>query len=256
MNQDEKPPKPIYVYVLTDPRYPDDVRYVGVTVNPQRRMREHILEAKNGKRSHRANWIRSLLNDELLPIMAEIDETNNEEWQQCEVAWIAYYREMGCDLVNSTDGGEGVRGHIKSEEHRRKQSEAMSGEKNSLYGKHHSEESKRKISLALSGENHPQYGLRGVNSPHYGKRQSVETRRKKSELSPTKKPVLQYDKFGHFIRQWDGVRIAERETGICLQNIIQCCKKNGYKSAGGFVWRYADDPLLGEYPTQLKLDLE
>lgn len=228
------PAKIISVYVLIDPRN-GQVRYVGVTSNPKQRLRDHIRTAKKEKH-HRATWINSLLSEGLTPVMDIIDETNNEEWQQCEIAWIAHYRGLGYDLVNATDGGEGTRGCIPSKETRRKQSES---------GKNRppiTDEARKNISRE--------------NNHNYGKSFSEEHRKRISDSNPNKRPVLQYDKFGHFIRQWDGIKTASRETGIYWQNITACCRRNGYKSAGGYVWRYADDPLLGEYPMQLKLDLE
>jgi len=260
MSQDEKPPKPIYVYVLTDPRT-GDVRYVGVTNNPKSRFSKHMHNAKVSS-NHRANWISSLVRDGLKPIMTIIDETNNENWQQCEIAWIAYYRGLGCNLVNSTDGGEGSRGIIRSEEYRRKISESQRGERHNMYGKHHSEESRRKNSEAHLGKRHSEQSRKRMSEARagekhymYGKRHSEKTRKKMSEVSGKKRSVLQYDKFGHFVKQWDRATVASEETKICLQNIIACCC-GGRKSAGGYIWRYADDPILGIPPTQLKLDFE
>ena len=63
-------------------------------------------------------------------------------------------------------------GRAKSEEERRKLSEANKGNQNWL-GKHHSEEMKRKMSEARKGE----------GNPAYGKPQSEESNRKRSETT-------------------------------------------------------------------------
>ena len=47
-------------------------------------------------------------------------------------------------------------------------------------GKHLSEETKAKMSNALKGQNNPQYGLKGENSPRYGKHHSEEAKAKMS----------------------------------------------------------------------------
>ena len=52
-------------------------------------------------------------------------------------------------------------------------------------------------------------------------------------------PVVQYTLLGEFIKIFDSASVAEEETGICGTNIIKCCKQQ-LKSAGKFVWRYAD----------------
>ena len=51
-------------------------------------------------------------------------------------------------------------------------------------------------------------------------------------------PILQLGKDGTLIKEWPSAREAERRLGIPQPNISQCCKGR-YKSAGGFVWRYA-----------------
>lgn len=246
MNQDEKLPKPIYVYVLTDPRT-GDVRYVGVTDNPKKRLQGHIRDVKREK-THKANWIKSLLRDGLNPIMTLIDETDNENWQQCEIGWIAHYRAMGCNLVNSTDGGDGVRN--PSEETRKRMSESA---KVKIFTNEH----RRKIGDKSRGVPRSKETRRKISESKKGIPRDKKTVQKMAKNNPNKKAVLQYDSFGHFIKQWDSGRKASRELGIHQGHIGKCCqKKPKYKTVGGFIWRYADDPLLGEYPTQLKLDLE
>lgn len=55
------------------------------------------------------------------------------------------------------------------------------------------------------------------------------------------KPVMQYTKSGEFIAAYPSSKEAERQTGIYSQNILDCCHvKCRHKSAGGFVWRFAD----------------
>ena len=50
-------------------------------------------------------------------------------------------------------------------------------------------------------------------------------------------PVVQLTTDGKKIREFYGMHEAERETGVCVQNIHKCC--NGvYKTAGGYKWKY------------------
>lgn len=273
--------KPIYVYVLTDPRYPDDVRYVGVTNTPKKRLRGHISKAKI-QTNHRANWIKSLLRDGLEPIMTIIAQTDNENWRQCEMEWIAYYRDIGCNLVNSTDGGEGTRGFIPNEETRRKLSKAqlnkppLSEEQRhkaseKQRGKKYSDESRRKMSesqrnrppitdesrrrMSEASRNHSKESFRKIGDSNRGRKRTEETRRLMIENNTRRRAILQYDKFGNFIQKWDGVINASKSLSIQSAHIVACCKYKR-KSAYGYVWRYADDPLLGEYPVQLPIDFD
>ena len=104
-----------YIYVLRDPRN-DEVRYVGFTTDVGKRFRVHISEATRGiAKSHKNNWIRSLLNLDLQPVMKVI-ERGIGEWQSVEMYWIRHYRMQGARLTNSTDGGEGTLGVIVRQE--------------------------------------------------------------------------------------------------------------------------------------------
>lgn len=51
-------------------------------------------------------------------------------------------------------------------------------------------------------------------------------------------PILQFSKDGTLIKEWPSVREAGRQLGIACSSICDCLKGR-YKSAGGFVWRYA-----------------
>ena len=93
------------IYVLIDPR-DGRVRYVGKTANPVKRLPGHLAEAR-GERHRRACWLRALLALGLEPTLEVIEEVAGNGNER-ERFWIALYRSEGHDLVNGTDGGEGV----------------------------------------------------------------------------------------------------------------------------------------------------
>ena len=63
---------------------------------------------------------------------------------------------------------------------------------------------------------------------------------KKALSEAHSKKVIQFTKSGEFIREWPSTREAGRELGITNSHICGCC--NGkLKSAGGYIWRYAED---------------
>ena len=49
--------------------------------------------------------------------------------------------------------------------------------------------------------------------------------------------IYQYDINGNFLREYDGLRSAERETGLCHQHISKCAR-NIYKQYGGYIWSF------------------
>lgn len=99
------------------------------------------------------------------------------------------------------------------------------GSNNSFYGKHHSEETKQYLS-----ELH-----KGRTSYFLGKHHSDETRQMLRESKGTS--VCQYSINMNFISEYQSVREASEKTGVDISTILKCChKKEGNKTAGGFIW--------------------
>ena len=58
-----------------------------------------------------------------------------------------------------------------------------------------------------------------------------------NKLIDNKKRVSMYSLDGSFIKEFDSITIAEKETGVLVVNICACCNKK-VRQAGGFLWRY------------------
>lgn len=131
-----------YVYALVDPRN-DKIRYIGISCDCEKRLKQHIKESKAGEKNHRCNWIRSLLSNGSYPILKIIEETSIENRNIRERYWIKYYGRE--NLVNGTDGGEGKLGAITSEDTKAYFSKLFSGEGNPFYGRSHTEETLERL---------------------------------------------------------------------------------------------------------------
>ena len=123
--------------------------------------------------------------------------------------------EMFIQLFDSTNEGYNIstydrNSYKRTDETRRKNSEAHTGEKNPMYGKHHSEDTKRKMSEA-----------------HKGK------------IYANTKPILQFSKSGELIAEYSSLTEASRQTGCSAPNICDCCKGK-LKSSSGFIWKYKE----------------
>ena len=68
--------------------------------------------------------------------------------------------------------------------------------------------------------------LVGELNPMYGK------------ASPHRKKVYQFNKNGELIGEFDSLIKAESVTGVNFKDISSCCLGK-YKSAGGYIWKYA-----------------
>lgn len=154
--------EPTYtLYTLSSSASPHGVRYVGITKNAKQRLRGHLKAANdNTKVHHRANWIRSVLADGNEIVMNVLETGLSEgEAKRLEIATIARMRTDGIDLVNATDGGDGVRGYVFTPEAR------------------------RKISLAGIGRRHKPESIERTAAAHRGKFVSAETRRRIAEAA-------------------------------------------------------------------------
>ena len=63
---------------------------------------------------------------------------------------------------------------------------------------------------------------------------------KKRRTQRVRKPVLQYDLDGNFIKSWDSMLKAQKTLGMASGSISMCCNKK-YTHAGNSLWKRADD---------------
>jgi hypothetical protein len=76
-------------------------------------------------------------------------------------------------------------------------------------------------------------GLRKVSIPF--------SKTGKPEKHPNAKTIYQYDLQENFIKEWISVQLISKELKILEKSIRNCCNnKYGYKTAGGFKWKYND----------------
>jgi group I intron endonuclease len=149
---------------------------------------------------------------------------------------------------NISSGGEGgAEGIVVSDKERLRRSEhaktyigsnnpnygnhKLAGESNPFFGKEHSEQTKQLLSdLAKERWNNEEY-----------KKHMCEVHKNINigASNPRAKITLQYDMDENFIMSWECAKIAADTLGICVSGITQCCR-GIRKSAGGFIWKYAD----------------
>lgn len=175
------------IYGLTDPRHNAEVRYIGKTERTWNlRFNDHVHAARRGETWPVCRWIRCLLDAGLTPGIVLFEEAVNnlDELNALEIAYIEEFRERnGSRMLNVTDGGEGTGGGVRSEETRRRMSDAKRGELNPMYGRsgedsptwgrEHTAETKQLISTKAKARD-----MSGERNPFYGRTHTKKTRKK------------------------------------------------------------------------------
>lgn len=159
-----------FIYALLDPGT-DDIRYVGKSDDPPRRLTYHIQQAKH-QHSHKAHWIMTLLRKNTRPDLRILAEVSDDNWEQEEMRYIAEAIQAGHVLTNGDSGGRGGR---------RATTELRLRLSNQRMGVRLSEETKQKISKAHIGMKHDKRTKHKMSASHIGKTASDLTRQKMSE---------------------------------------------------------------------------
>lgn len=130
--------RPVFIYALCEPGT-RTVRYIGKTIDPKKRLWDHLSVSRK-KKTHLGNWLRSLSG--AAPNFVILSEVPESEGSAEEIRYISAARtSLGMDLVNATDGGDGV---TMTPEIRAKMSAASKGVPKSL-------EHRAALSAALKG---------------------------------------------------------------------------------------------------------
>lgn|SRR2546429_1429061 len=164
-------------------------------------MRSHFSYSVN---NHRGNWIRSLLIKNKKPLVRQLREVPEDQWEEWEQRYIRSALAIGFPLTNATPGGDGVKKHspealakmlaankgrIFSEEHKAKlrlalsnlppRSAATRAKIGAAHrGMHHSQAVKDRLRKINLGKKHSQETCRKIALSNTGRVVSIESRQK------------------------------------------------------------------------------
>lgn len=205
---------------------PNDKVYIGITnQNPLRRWNSG-RGYQNQKLFHRAilkyGW--DNIRHEIL-----LDDLTKEEAYQKEIELIGQYKSNQKEFgYNVSSGGQGSNNVSPSAETRMKISIALKGKNTWQKGRKASEETKQKMSASHIG--------------HYGwtKGKPLTKEHREKVAKGLSKKVWQFSLQGEFIKEWESGILVERTLKISSGHISRSCRGQR-KTAGGFIWRYAND---------------
>ena len=98
-------------------------------------------------------------------------------------------------------------------------------------------DAKKGVPLSEANKKAISDALKGVPLSEAHKKAISDSKKGVPNVKLSKK-ILQFTKSGEFIKEWPSAMEASHQLGIAQSSICRCC--NGkYKSAGGYVWKYA-----------------
>lgn len=235
--------KVIGIYKITSPL---GRIYIGQSINIKERWNDYFkLKCKNQIRLYR-----SLLKHEVKNHKFEIlEECSIELLNEREIYWGLKFNVLSKNGLNCRLGGSGN----VSEETRLKMSKSAFGKKKSKKhckniskskkGQFVSQETREKKRIAMLGKKQSKEACDKRSKSMLGRKQSLETIKRKSIsmkgkcVKNIKKPILQYDLQGNFIKEWESYTFASRELKIHPEGIGNCARGK-IKTSGGYIWKY------------------
>jgi group I intron endonuclease len=192
------------IYILWDPRN-NGKCYIGQAINSLKRYKyghlsSYSLKAKTLKNS----WLKSLLAQGLDPVLEILDEVPESEWPFWERYYISLYKSWGFNLMNGTLGGDGIgkgtlsgdKNPSKRPEIRKKLSEANLGVKSFWFGKKFTTEHCENLGISKKGKIPKNFDII----------RAIQEKRKR--------PVLQYDLLGNFIKEYATATEAAKSNDL------------------------------------------
>lgn len=227
----------VMIYTLSDPRT-NNIRYIGKTNNLIKRFNKHINESKLSTKSYKKSWINQLLKLNLKPIIEVIDIVPVNEWVFWETYWISQFRTWGFNLVNNTNGGEGVSVGNKP---------WNVGIKGVLKSNITTFKEGNKIGEVTRFKNGDRVGIKtefkkGETPWNLGVGHTDETKDKisksnRGKISKKRKKILQFSLDMVLINNYNSVTEASEITGINQTSIGRVARGKNNKD-GNYVWKY------------------
>jgi group I intron endonuclease len=229
------------VYGLYDPRT-SALRYIGKSESGESRLLRHLNpKTLNTEKTHKSNWIKSLIKLGLKPYLQVLYTASEfEDLSKLEISFIAKHKASGDNLTNQTNGGEGMLGFSPTEETRKK----ISSSKLGIFA---SAEVRAKMSISHSKELHHFYDSKlsddhklkiskGLLGNNLGKSMDLNFKNAiaKSRGSTPFKVIKNNVVVGLFI----SLREAEKSTGFNRKLIKKLLLNSTLTPTNGYIFKY------------------
>lgn len=221
------------IYVLRHP-ITNEIRYCGQTIKTLKyRLNEHIQDSKR-RHYHSANWIQSLLKQNLKPLITLVEECDYKDLNSREIYYIKHFRELKINLTNTSNGGQLGSCKFHTEESKQKISNFMKNYKKSLdhIAKMGKTLSKKVYQYSLNGEFIKEFDNSSIASISINKEKTginnacrregccgnFQWRYFKKDLIPAKIMYYKTEAFKERIKITNSTRVLKRNKNNVITN--------------------------------------
>jgi hypothetical protein len=200
-----------HIYLIENIEKDSNKVYIGKTKDSNKHNRKYTHKQTYGKQI-------------FFTIIDSIESLNRKDWKLLESYWIEQFKNWGFILLNKNNGGGGP--EFFDEVSKNKISKALIGQKRS-------QETRNKMSKASIGRKKSQEHRDKIKNRIISQRQIDNIRKAKC------KAVIQYDKQGNYINEFNSLIEAANTLKINYQNLSQHARgyKGCSKTIGGYVFK-------------------
>jgi predicted GIY-YIG superfamily endonuclease len=196
-----------FLYHLCEPT--GEVRYVGISINPEKRLAQHLSNAITGKRTHVYSWIQSLQSRMELPKLAVIKAFDSEEEAaRAEILEIQHLKASGANLTNHSEGGDMA---MKSSAVKERHLKAV-----------RSESFRQKQSLILKA------------------RLARNEIRRSTSIQQLRKPVIVVNRYGKAIRGYPSLTLAAMDCDVSENTLRKRLNEGAHTDCFDETWLWRD----------------
>lgn len=211
--------------------------YIGQSINIKARLRSHICSAYN---QNKKNDYDLVIHKAIRKYGADnfsyeiIEECPKEKLNEREEYWIVYY-DSYYNGYNSTKGGDNY-------DHLGKPVELYDYDGNYVMTIKSATDVAKYLGISRAVVYQVLYGQR-KSCKNYQLKYKDDDKKiitKYKNRQGGKIPVVQLDKYGNLIQEFESTYAAARELDLDASAITKCCRKK-LKSCGGFHWKYKEE---------------
>lgn len=208
--------------------------YIGQSRNIENRFKDHRTSLKRKPTDKRS---KSPMYDDMRLYGLGVFEF--EVLEECSLEQLDEREEHYISLYDAANNGynrsvksvamrdENIKNQIWNDEARKKQGERMKVRNNKMWEDEEYKKRRGQLSSELQKER--------LKDPEYLAKKSADLKKATDKM---KKHIAQYTLDGELVATYEGLRLAERTTGISIHQHLRHPDKR--KQAGGFVWKYIE----------------